>query len=323
MTAFVQVQDLTVSFRLDRHRSLKAVRDVDLDIAKGSTVGLVGESGSGKSTLARAIVRAEEPSSGRILFDGVDIAGFSRKELKPYRARMQMVFQDPFGSLDPRMRVGAILAEPLRVHGRGDRAAIRDAVTSLLERVGLDASAVHRSPASFSGGQQQRISIARALALRPELLVADEPVSALDVSIQAQILALLAEVQAEMGLTSLVIAHDLALVHQIADRIAVMYLGEVVEEGTADVVVFAPQHPYTVSLLSATPVADPAKEAARERIVLSGEQPSPLAPPPGCAFHTRCPIARPRCRTEAPPLVTVEGHRVACHYAGEMAPVIV
>ena len=323
MTAFVETQDLSVSFRVDRRRHLRAVRDVDLAIAKGSTVGLVGESGSGKSTLARTIVRAERPASGRILFDGVDIAGFGPKELRPYRSRMQMVFQDPFGSLDSRMRVGDIVAEPLRVHGRGDRGEIRTKVARLLERVGLDRSAEGWSPAQVSGGQRQRISIARALALDPELLVADEPVSALDVSIQAQILALLDEIQRELGLTSLVIAHDLALVHQIADRIAVMYLGQIVEEGDADQVVFAPQHPYTVSLLAATPVADPVIETSRERIVLSGEQPSPISPPSGCSFHTRCPIARPRCVTEAPPMLDIGGRRVACHYAGEMAPVIV
>ncbi len=324
MTApFVQVEDLTVTFRVDRNRELRAVRDVNLAIGRGETVGLVGESGSGKSTLARTVVRAERPSHGRVLFDGDDLAQLSDRQLRPYRPRMQMIFQDPFGSLDTRMRVGDIVAEPLRVHRRGTREEIRTKVDQLLERVGLDPAVAHRSPAQFSGGQRQRISIARALALEPEFLVADEPVSALDVSIQAQILALLSEVQADLQLTTLVIAHDLALVHQIADRIAVMYLGEVVEEGPADGVVFLPQHPYTASLLSATPVVDPEFEARRERIVLRGEQPSPLSPPSGCSFHTRCPIARPHCATEAPPLVQIGDRRVACHYAGEIDPVIV
>ncbi|MFA9432026.1 ABC transporter ATP-binding protein [Egicoccus sp. AB-alg2] len=323
MAPFVDVQQLSVHFRVGRHQALQAVRSVDLAIQRGETVGLVGESGSGKSTLARTIVRAERPAAGSILFDGQDLAPLSDRQLRPYRSRMQMIFQDPFGSLDPRMRVGDVIGEPLRVHRRGNRNWIRGRVAELLEVVGLDASAAERSPAQFSGGQRQRISVARALALEPQLLVADEPVSALDVSIQAQIISLLNRVQDDLGLTTLVIAHDLALVHQISDRIAVMYLGEIVEEGTADEVVFAPQHPYTASLLSATPVADPDAEAGRERIVLSGEQPSPLQPPTGCSFHTRCPIARPHCATDAPPLVEVGGRRVACHYAGEIAPVIV
>jgi oligopeptide transport system ATP-binding protein len=323
MMAFVEVQQLSVRFRVGRHQELQAVRDVDLAIERGETVGLVGESGSGKSTLARTVVRAERPASGRILFDGDDLAPLTERQLRPYRSRLQMIFQDPFGSLDPRMRVEDVIGEPLRVHKRGDRRWIRGRVGELLELVGLDPSVAHRSPAQFSGGQRQRISVARALALEPDFLVADEPVSALDVSIQAQIIALLNDVQQKLGLTTLVIAHDLALVHQISDRIAVMYLGEIVEEGTADEVVFAPQHPYTASLLSATPVADPDAEARRERIVLTGEQPSPLNPPTGCSFHTRCPIARPHCAVDAPPLVEVDGRRVACHYAGEIAPVIV
>ena len=323
MVALVSIEDLDVRFRVGRDLELRAVRNVSLEIERGQTVGLVGESGSGKSTLARTLVRAEQPAGGRIMFDGVDLAPLNDRQLRPFRSRMQMIFQDPFGSLDPRMRVGDTIAEPLRVHRRGGRTAIRARVEDLLERVGLDRGAAARFPAQFSGGQRQRISVARALALEPEMLVADEPVSALDVSIQAQIIALLNQVQEDLGLTTLMIAHDLALVHQLADRIAVMYLGEIVEEGTADDVVFDPQHPYTVSLLSATPVADPVVERSRERILLRGEQPSPLNPPLGCSFHNRCPIAQPRCSVESPPLVEMSGRRVACHYAGQLGPVVI
>lgn len=319
----VEIRDLTVRFRVGRHQTLTAVRSVDLDIHRGETVGLVGESGSGKSTLARALMRAHEPSSGSIRFDGDELTGLSPRELRPYRSRMQMIFQDPFASLDPRMQVGDIVAEPLRVHRRGSKMEIRERVQELLRRVGLPRDAHLRYPTQFSGGQQQRISIARALALEPELLVADEPVSALDVSIQAQIIALLDEVREEFGLTTLVIAHDLALVHQITDRVAVMYLGEIVEKGRTEDVVFEPRHPYTASLLSATPVADPRIERTRERVPLRGEPPSAISPPSGCSFHPRCPIVRDRCADDAPALVERAGGRLsACHYADEVAPVI-
>jgi oligopeptide/dipeptide ABC transporter ATP-binding protein len=319
----VEIRDLTVRFRIDRHRTLAAVRGVNLTLRRGETLGLVGESGSGKSTLALALMRAHPPSAGTITFDGRDITRLPERELRTLRPRMQMIFQDPFASLDPRMRVGDIVAEPLRVHRRGTRQEIDRKVGDLLRRVGLPRDAHLRYPSQFSGGQRQRISIARALALEPELLVADEPVSALDVSIQAQIIALLDEIRVEFGLTTLVIAHDLALVHQITDRIAVMYLGEIVEEGPTDEVVFDPQHPYTASLLSATPVADPRIERHRERIVLRGEPPSPISPPSGCTFHPRCPIARDVCATEVPALVDRgAGRPVACHFAGELGPVI-
>jgi oligopeptide/dipeptide ABC transporter ATP-binding protein len=236
---------------------------------------------------------------------------------------MQMIFQDPFASLDPRMKVGAIISEPLRIHRRGSRDEIRARVEELLEAVGLPSDAVDRHPTQFSGGQRQRISIARALALGPEFLVADEPVSALDVSIQAQVMVLLDDIKTEFGLTTLIIAHDLAFVYQMADRLAVMYLGAIVEEGPASEIVFNPQHPYTASLLSATPVADPLLQRSRERIVLRGDPPSPMNPPSGCRFHTRCSAVEPICRQERPPARPIGiGHSVACHFPGVLGPVI-
>lgn len=315
----LEARDLAVSFRLDGGTTLKAVRGVDLALHRGETLGLVGESGSGKSTLARALVRGHEPTSGRILFDNADITELSQRRLRALRPRIQMIFQDPFASIDPRMQVGDILAEPLRVHRRGTKSEIDDRISELLRRVGLGEDARLRYPSQFSGGQLQRISIARALTLEPEVLIADEPVSALDVSIQAQITELLDEVRAEFSLSTLIIAHDLALVHKITDRIAVMYLGEVVERGETDDVVAAPQHPYTAALLSASPVPDPRVERHRDRIVLRGEPPSPVSPPSGCPFHPRCPIARDHCASEAPELrERGRGRPVACHYTGEL-----
>lgn len=315
-------ENLVVTFRVGRRR-LTAVDRVSLSINRGETVGLVGESGSGKTTLGLTVMRAHEPDSGRITFDGIDITTMKERDLRPLRRRMQMVFQDPFASLDPKMKVGAIISEPMRIHRTGSPEEIRTRVLELLEEVGLPPEAVDRHPSQFSGGQKQRISIARALALDPELLVADEPVSALDVSIQAQVIAVLEKVRQDFGLTSLIIAHDLALVYQVTDRIAVMYLGQIVEEGPTDEVVFEPLHPYTASLLSASPVADPELEAKRERIVLRGDPPSPIDPPSACRFHTRCPIARPICSTETPSLREhSSGRRVACHFAGEIGPVL-
>ncbi len=252
----LDVRDLTVRFKTGR-RLLTAVDRVSLDVATGETFGLVGESGSGKSTFGLTVVRAHAPDAGQIIFDGIDIAPLSDRQMRPLRTRMQMIFQDPYASLDPHMKVSAILAEPLRIHGIVPRAETGEKVTSLLEAVGLPAEAAQRYPSQFSGGQRQRISIARALAVEPELLIADEPVSALDVSIQAQVMALLNEVKTKFGLTTIVIAHDLALVYQVTDRIAVMYLGQIVELGPTAEVVFNPQHPYTAALLSATPVPDP------------------------------------------------------------------
>ncbi len=296
--------------------AVRAVAGVDLDVAAGECVALVGESGSGKTTLARCAVRLLEPTAGAVRFEGRDLLALSPRELRRWRRHVQMVFQDPYGSLDPRQRVGSALAEPLRIHRLGDGAARRRRVAELLELVDLPPAAADRRPHEFSGGQRQRIGIARALATEPRLLVADEPVSALDVSVRAQIVNLLARLQERLGLALLFIAHDLAVVEHVADRVAVMYLGRVVELATREAVFSRPRHPYTVSLLSAVPVAEPGR---RRRVALRGEPPDPAAPPAGCAFHPRCPIARPRCAVEAPALVAGEaGHAVACHHPGEL-----
>jgi len=314
---------------LDRHvGDLKAVDDVSFTIARGETLGLVGESGCGKSTVGRAILRLYEPTDGRIVFDGEDISSLSERELRPMRARMQMIFQDPFASLNPRHSVGRMIGEPLRVHGLGGRRDSAARVRELLDIVGLPPDAASRYPHEFSGGQRQRIGIARAIAVNPEFIVADEPVSALDVSIQAQIINLLEQLQDEFDLTYLFIAHDLAVVRHISDRIAVMYLGSIVEVSTAADLYEQPLHPYTLSLLSAVPIPDPAIERERETILLAGDLPSPANPPTGCRFHTRCPYVQPtRCTDEVPPLRPLggDGHVVACHWAeqiraGELRP---
>jgi oligopeptide/dipeptide ABC transporter ATP-binding protein len=315
----LEAVDLKVTFRAPGGRKLHAVDTISIGVRPGETVGLVGESGSGKSTVALTLMRAHEPEGGTIVFDGQDITHFNERRLKPIRPRLQMVFQDPYSSLDPRMTVRRIVAEPLKAHRFGTRVQINKRVDDLLEQVGLPPDAAERLPAQFSGGQRQRIAIARSLALEPKALIADEPVSALDVSIQAQIINLLRNLQDRLNIAFLVIAHDLALIHQISDRIVVMYLGEAVEEGTADDVVGRPQHPYTVALLSATPV--PVVGGDAERIVLTGDPPSPINRPNGCRFHPRCPVARDRCRTDKPPLVEIEpGRKVACFYSGEMPP---
>ncbi|MBA2476315.1 MAG: ABC transporter ATP-binding protein [Actinobacteria bacterium] len=304
---------------LDRHvGDIKAVDDISLTIARGETLGLVGESGCGKSTVGRAILRLYEPTEGRIVFDGQDVTHLSESELRPLRRRMQMVFQDPFASLNPRHSVGRMVGEPLRVHGLA-RGGVGSRVRELLEIVGLPADAASRYPHEFSGGQRQRIGLARALAVNPDFIVADEPVSALDVSIQAQIINLLEQLQQEFQLTYLFIAHDLAVVRHISDRIAVMYLGWIVEVSPADALYDNPLHPYTISLLSAVPIPDPVIERQRKPILLAGDLPSPANPPSACRFHTRCPYVQPtRCREEDPPLRTVHGHEVACHWAEEI-----
>jgi peptide/nickel transport system ATP-binding protein len=306
---------------LDRHvGDIRAVDDVSLTIRRGETLGLVGESGCGKSTVGRTILRLYEPTEGRIIFDGQDISKLRERELRPLRRRMQMVFQDPFASLNPRHSVGRIVGEPLRTHGLASRREAVGRVRDLLETVGLPPDAAGRYPHEFSGGQRQRIGLARAIALNPDLVVADEPVSALDVSIQAQIINLLEQLQEEFELTYLFIAHDLAVVRHISDRIAVMYLGWIVEVSPADELYENPLHPYTISLLSAVPIPDPAVEKHRESILLSGDLPSPANPPAACRFHTRCPFVQPtRCREEIPPLRKLAtGHEVACHWAEDI-----
>ncbi len=306
---------------LDRHvGDIRAVDDVSLTIRRGETLGLVGESGCGKSTVGRTILRLYKPTEGRIVFDGQDISQLGETELRPLRRRMQMVFQDPYASLNPRHSVGRIIGEPLRTHGLANKREATARVRDLLKIVGLPTDAVGRYPHEFSGGQRQRIGLARALALNPDFIVADEPVSALDVSIQAQIINLFEQLQDEFDLTYLFIAHDLAVVRHISDRIVVMYLGWIVEVSPAAELYDNPLHPYTISLLSAVPIPDPVVESQREPILLAGDIPSPANPPPACRFHTRCPFIQPtRCRDEIPPLRTLaDGHEVACHWAEEI-----
>ncbi len=295
--------------------AVHAVDGVSLDIHRGETLGLVGETGSGKSTLARCATRLHTLTAGRVVFDGHDISTLSRRQLRPYRRQLQMVFQDPYGSLNPHRRVGSIIGDPLAVHGVGDGAARRRRVQELMELVGLNPEHYNRYPAEFSGGQRQRVGVARALALRPKLIVCDEPVSALDVSIQAQVINLLEDLQEEFDLTYVFIAHDLGVVRHVADRIAVMYLGKVVEIGPADEVYSKPIHTYTLSLLSAVPIPDPRANAEREPLVLEGDVPSPANPPSGCRFHTRCPFATEICSEVEPQLVDHGGgHWAACHH---------
>jgi peptide/nickel transport system ATP-binding protein len=303
-----------------RQRVLRAVDGVDLQVFTGETVGLVGESGCGKSTLARLVTRLHEPTDGKIVFAGTDISHASQSAIRPLRRRMQMIFQDPYASLNPRMRIGEILAGPLILHGiSGDADAARTRVAELLDLVGLPRQSVQRYPYEFSGGQRQRISIARALAVGPDFVVADEPISALDVNIQAQIINLMVDLQERLGLTYLFIAHDLAVVRHVCDRIAVLYLGKIMEVGPTAELFSRPLHPYTRTLISAAPVPDPRVERTRRHVPMKGEPPSALDPPSGCRFRTRCPIAEERCALQEPPLLeVVSGQRVACHFPGRL-----
>jgi peptide/nickel transport system ATP-binding protein len=323
----LQVTDLVRHFPVNRgvifRRQVGAVRAVDginLWVNRGQTLGLVGESGSGKTTTGRLLVRLDEPTSGRIVIDGRDITRLRQGQMRPLRREIQMIFQDPYSSLNPRHTVGAIVGAPLKLQNIKTPAGIKRSVQELLELVGLNPEHYNRYPHEFSGGQRQRIGVARTLALRPKLIIADEPVSALDVSIQAQVINLLEDLQDELGLTYVVIAHDLSVVRHISDQVAVMYLGKIVEMADRDSLYTRPHHPYTVALLSAVPVPEPVtgtsgKRERRERIRLTGDVPSPLNPPPACRFHTRCWKAQDICRTEEPPLAELSpGHRAACHF---------
>ena len=296
--------------------TVKAVDGIDFEIRERETLGLVGESGCGKSTAGRVILRLHDATEGRILFRGTDITAMEGEALRRLRPRMQMIFQDPQDSLNPRMTVGSIIGEPLLEHGAGEARVRRDRVEALLESVGLDPAFTNRYPHEFSGGQRQRIGVARALALNPEFIVCDEPIAALDVSIQAQVVNLLEDLQERLGLTYLFISHDLSMIRHIADRVAVMYLGKIVEFASSDALYREPLHPYTRALLSAVPIHDPGLEARRERVILSGDVPSPANPPAGCRFSTRCPMAAPECSQREPQWRELRpGHRVACHFA--------
>ena len=324
-TNLVEIRDLKKYFPAAHGQLVRAVDGVSFSIERGETLGLVGESGCGKTTLGRCLLRLIEPTGGEIRFDGQDLLALGRGEMRRLRGRMQIIFQDPYSSLNPRLKVGEIIAEPLVIHQAEDRRKRRERVAELLRVVGLDPDYANRYPHQFSGGQRQRIGIARALALNPDLIVADEPVSALDVSVQAQVVNLLQDLQQQFGLTYLFISHGLAVVEHISTRVGVMYLGKLVELAPAEEIYRRPLHPYTQALLAAIPVPDPEATRARDDSIekLSGDVPTPLAPPAGCRFHTRCPHATEQCRAAEPDLVEVEtNHWVACflHAQGVKSP---
>ena len=310
----VQAQDLCKYFKIGGGRMLHAVEDVNLEIHRGETLGLVGESGCGKSTLGRTLMGIYKPTKGKLIYDGKEVDLTRKKERFAFAKKAQIIFQDPYASLDPRMTVGSIIAEGMEIHGMYDEKRRRERVAELLDIVGLNREHANRFPHEFSGGQRQRIGIARALAIEPEFIVCDEPISALDVSIQAQVMNLLHELQEKMGLTYLFIAHDLNIVKYISDRIAVMYLGSVVELATSDELYANTLHPYSRALLSAVPIPDPEKEAQKQRQIIEGDVPSPINKPKGCAFSSRCPMACEACRQSIPALREITpGHFVACH----------
>jgi oligopeptide transport system ATP-binding protein len=320
----VNIQDLVMHFPITQgiiiqHKvgAVHAVDGVSLSIPRGGTLGLVGESGSGKSTIGRCIVRLYKPTSGHIYLNDQDLVAQEGGQLRALRRRVQMVFQDPYASLNPRYTIGSLIAEPMVIHHTGPRKEIRDRTEDLLQRVGLNPNLIDRYPHEFSGGQRQRIAIARAISTRPEFIIADEPVSALDVSIRAQILNLMQRLQQEMGLTYLFISHDLSVVRHVAPRIAVMYLGKIMEVADREDIYSNPLHPYSAALLSAVPIANPQVEKQRKRIILKGDLPSPINIPPGCRFHTRCPLAQAICREVEPPLEDKTGrrHLAACHFS--------
>ena len=321
-TPLLEVTDLVKHFPvksgvfIDREVArVRAVDGVGFTLHDGETLGLVGESGCGKSTVCRTVLQLLAPTSGSVRFEGQELVGRSPRELRPLRRQIQMIFQDPFASLNPRKRVGQIVGDPLELHGLARGAELKRTVQELLERVGLQAEHYNRYPHEFSGGQRQRIGIARAIGPRPKLIIADEPVSALDVSVQAQIINLLDDLQREFSMAYLFVAHDLGVGRHVSDRVAVMYLGKIVEEADSDALYSRPRHPYTQALLSAVPIPDPRRSAAQQRITLTGDVPSPIDPPSGCRFHTRCPRVSDICRTDEPALVRIgDGTAVACHH---------
>ena len=314
----LEVKNLTKYFPAKGGKEVHAVDGVSFTIEKGETLGIVGESGCGKSSMGRTILKVHEPTDGRIIFDGEDITDFNHRKMMPYRKRMQMIFQDPYASLNPRFTVGDIIEEPMIIHKMGTPKERKAIVQDLIETVGLKPDHIRRYPHEFSGGQRQRIGIARTLALKPEFIVCDEPISALDVSIQAQVINLLEKLQRERGFSYLFIAHDLEMVYHISHKIGVMYLGNMVEFGTSDDVYKRPLHPYTRALISAAPVADPKQAREKKRIILQGEVPSPLDPPPGCPFSGRCPYATEKCKLKKPDTYEYDGRKVACYiYAPE------